>query len=359
MNKSKSVQENIVLAPFTTFRIGGKARFFIEAKTEKEIIEALNFANENEFKVFILGGGSNILVSDEGFDGLVLKIASKGISFEKKDEKTVLVTAQAGEDWDELVTICIAGNLAGFECLSGIPGLVGGTPIQNVGAYGQEISETISSVKVFDCKTRQILELSNKDCGFEYRTSIFNTTQKDRFVILSVVYELIKNGEPKIVYADLKKYFADKKPTLQETGKIVKEIRKSKGMLVRQSGFDSQSAGSFFKNPIIENDKFSEIEQIAANSEIIGEGETVPFYKVDEKSVKIPAAWLIEKSGFHKGFQKGRAGLSTCHTLALTNRGDATAEDILLLKEEIQAKIKSIFGIELFPEPNFIGFENS
>lgn len=356
MNKSLSVQENIRLAPFTTFQIGGKARYFIEAETEKEIIEALNFAVENDFKVFILGGGSNILVSDEGFDGLVLKIAVKGISFVNKDEKTVLVTAQAGEDWDEFVKICVGKNLAGVECLSGIPGLIGGTPIQNVGAYGQEVSETIASVRVFDRKSKQILELSNEECGFEYRTSIFNTTQKDRFVVLSVVYKLIKNGEPKIIYADLQKHFADKKPTLKETRKIVKEIRRSKGMLVRQGGLDSQSAGSFFKNPIVGNDKFDEIQQIAEKSKLIGENENVPAYKVDENNVKIPAAWLIEKSGFGKGYKLGNAGLSTCHTLALTNRGDGKAEDILHLKDEIQTKIKALFGIELMPEPNFIGF---
>lgn len=358
MSKSFKVQEDVLLAPFTTFKIGGKARFFIEAQDKKEIIDAIKFAVENDLKLFILGGGSNILVSDNGFDGLVLRIATRGIKTTKENENHFLVTAQAGEDWDEFVEFCVKKNLAGIECLSGIPGLVGGTPIQNVGAYGQEVSETIKSVKVYDRKTKEILELSNKDCGFEYRKSIFNTTQKDRFVVLCVVYKLIKNGKPKIVYEDLLKRFEKRVPTLKETRKIVKEIRKSKGMLVRQGGLDSQSAGSFFKNPIVEIDKFKEIQEVAKGLKVINENGGVPFYKIDTNLVKIPAAWLIEKSGFHKGYQKGNAGLSTCHTLALTNRGHAKAEDILKLKQEIQKKIKDIYSIELIPEPNFIGFND-
>ncbi len=351
MSISLDVREQIPLAPLTTFKIGGNARFFIEATNEKEIIEAIKFARRNELEIFILGGGSNILVSDEGFDGVVIKIASKGISLADGDQDFVFVTAQAGEDWDEFVEFCVSRNLAGIECLSGIPGLVGGTPIQNVGAYGQEVSETIQSVRVFDRKTNEILELSNEECEFEYRKSIFNTTQKDRFVVLSVVYKLKKHGEPKIVYADLKNYFPNKKPTLKETREVVKKIRESKGMLVRQGGLDAQSAGSFFKNPVVEKAKFAEIQKS------FGETEKVPAFRVDENFVKIPAAWLIEKSGFHKGFQIGNAGLSTRHTLALTNRGKATATEILHLKEEIGRKIKEQYGIELIPEPNFIGFK--
>ena len=356
MNKSFKVQEDILLAPFTTFKIGGKARLFTEATSEGEIVDAIKFADENEIDAFILGGGSNILVSDEGFDGLVLKIASKGVSILEETDGKVLVHANAGEDWDEFVEFCVSKNLAGLECLSGIPGLVGGTPIQNVGAYGQEVSETIVSVRVYDRKSKHILELSNEECGFEYRKSIFNTKQTNRFVVLSVDYLLTKNGKPKLVYSDLINYFADSLPTLAETRKVVKSIRESKGMLVRQGGLDSQSAGSFFKNPIVDNDTFIQISKIAKTLKIIREDENVPSYKLVGDKHKIPAAWLIEKSGFHKGYQNGNAGLSTCHTLALTNRGDAKAKDILELKEEIQAKIKDLFAIELNPEPNFVGF---
>lgn len=358
MSKSFKVQEDILLAPFTTFKIGGEARYFIEASQDQEIIDAINFADENELRLFILGGGSNILVSDQGYDGLVLKISTKGITSKNLDNSDVLVTSKSGEDWDEFVEFCVNDKLAGIECLSGIPGLVGGTPIQNVGAYGQEVSETIERVEVYDRKSKEILNLSNLDCGFEYRKSIFNTTQKNRFVVLSVDFKLKKDGEPRIVYGDLKNYFAFQEPSLLEARDVVRHIRRSKGMLVRQGGLDSQSAGSFFKNPIVENEKHIEISQVAKNLNFINGEEFVPYYKLNENQVKIPAAWLIEKSGFHKGYQKGNAGLSTCHTLALTNRGNATAKEILQLKQEIQTKIKELFSIELIPEPNFIGFEN-
>lgn len=346
--KSLKIEENVPLAPLTTLKIGGAARFFVCAEAENQVVEAFNFAEDNGFKLFVLGGGSNVLIADEGFDGLVLQIALKGIALKEN-----VVTAQAGEDWDELVEFCVRQNLAGIECLSGIPGFVGGTPVQNVGAYGQEVSETIVSVRVFDRKSNQILELTNKDCKFAYRTSIFNSTDKNRFIVLAVTYLLKEGGEPKIVYKDLRECFGDRKPTLQETREAVRKIRAEKAMLVRQDGADANSAGSFFKNPIVLNAKFAEIAEIAKGFGV----ENVPNFKTDENSVKIPAAWLIEQSGFHKGFCRGNAGLSTRHTLALTNRGGAAAKEILALKNEIQLKVKEKFGIELVPEPVFVGFE--
>lgn len=346
--KGLKIEENVPLAPLTTLKIGGTARFFVRAENEKQAADAFKFADENGFDLFVLGGGSNVLIADEGFDGLVLQIALKGIEVNNN-----LVTAQAGEDWDEFVAFCVERNLAGIECLSGIPGFVGGTPVQNVGAYGQEVSETVRSVRVFDRKTHQILELSNNDCKFAYRKSIFNTTAKDRFIVLSVTYELKENGEPKIVYQDLREHFGERQPNLQETRDAVRQIRAAKAMLVRQGGLDTNSAGSFFKNPVVSSDKFQQIADLAKG---FGE-ENIPHFKTDETSVKIPAAWLIEQSGFHKGFTKGNVGLSTKHTLALTNRGGATAREILDLKSEIQAKVKEKFGLELTPEPVFVGFE--
>jgi UDP-N-acetylmuramate dehydrogenase len=347
INQTKLViQENIELAPLTTFKVGGAARFFVTAETENEVIEAFNWADENSIPFFILGGGSNILVSDQGFEGIVLQINLSGIKKEKD-----IITAQAGEDWDEFVKYCVENDLAGIECLSGIPGLVGGTPIQNVGAYGQEVSETILKVRVFDRKSRQILELNNQECKFSYRTSIFNSTDKNRFIVIAVTFKLNENGTPKIVYKDLLENFQDKQPTLRETREMVCKIRAEKAMLVRQGGADSQSAGSFFKNPIVSNENYNEVCRIAEDLEI----SAVPCFKVDEKAVKIPAAWLIEKSGFHKGYRKGNAGLSTKHTLALTNRGDATAQEILALKEEIESRVYEIFKIELHPEPILVG----
>jgi UDP-N-acetylmuramate dehydrogenase len=332
----------------TTLKVGGAARFFVQANSEADVIAGFSWADQNSIPIFVLGGGSNILVADKGFDGLVLQINLKGIEISKNQ-----VTAQAGEDWDDFVSYCVENDLAGIECLSGIPGLVGGTPVQNVGAYGQEVSETIEMVRVFDRKSKQILELNNLDCQFSYRTSIFNSTDKNRFIVLAVTFKLTKQGEPKIVYKDLCEAFGDRKPTLLETRETVCRIRAEKAMLVRQGGPDSNSAGSFFKNPIVSIEKFSEVKNIAKKLNI----STVPSFKADEKSVKIPAAWLIEKSGFQKGYQKGNAGLSTRHTLALTNRGKATAQELLELKAEIQAMVKEIFKIELHPEPVFVGFE--
>lgn len=345
--KNLKIEENVPLAPLTTLKIGGAARFFVRAENEDQIIDAFNFAEEHGFELFVLGGGSNVLISDKGFDGLVLQIALKGITVKENT-----ITAQAGEDWDEFVAFCVRQNLAGIECLSGIPGFVGGTPVQNVGAYGQEVSETIAAVRVFDRKSKEILQLSNADCKFAYRTSLFNSTDKNRFIVLAVTYELIKDGAPKIVYKDLREFFGARTPTLRETRDAVREIRAAKAMLVRQGGADANSAGSFFKNPIVENVQFERIKEIAGSFGV----ENVPAFKADEQSVKIPAAWLIEQSGFQKGCRKGNAGLSTRHTLALTNRGGATAVEILELKSEIQSKVKEKFGVELVPEPVFVGF---
>jgi UDP-N-acetylmuramate dehydrogenase len=340
------IEEHIELAPLTTFRVGGAARFFVAAKSEAEIIEAVKWTQEHDLPLFIFGGGSNVLIADEGFNGLVLQIAVQGIEVSQN-----LVIAQAGEDWDDFVKFCVEKNLQGIECLSGIPGLVGGTPVQNVGAYGQEVSETIEKVRVFDRNTSQILELSNQDCEFSYRTSIFNSTQKNRFIVLAVTFKLNLNGEPKIIYKDLRDYFGEHQPSLSEAREAVRKIRAEKAMLVRQGGLDAQSAGSFFKNPIVTKEKLAEMCERF--------GDRIPGYPVDEASVKVPAAWLIEKSGFHKGYTKGEAGLSTKHTLALTNRGNATAADILKLKEEIQARVREKFEVELHPEPVFVGFEKN
>lgn len=353
MKQHLKIQTDVTLAEFTTLKIGGNASFFVAAKTESEVVEAVEFAEKNDLEIFVLGGGSNVLISDEGFGGLVLQISLKGISTFREKDKTVYVTAQAGEDWDEFVAFCVEKNLQGIECLSGIPGFVGGTPVQNVGAYGQEVSETIAAVRVFDRKTKEIKELANSECGFAYRTSIFNTIEKNRFIVLDVTYALKFGGEPKIVYADLTKYFGDKMPTLEDVRNAVIKIRSDKSMVIDAKDINSKSAGSFFKNPVVAEKHFDEIVEKAKSLGI----ENVPFYEIDENSVKIPAAWLIEKSGFHKGYIFGNVGLSSKHTLAIINRGGAAAKDVLEFKEKIQSKVKELFDIELTPEPVFVGFD--
>lgn len=338
------IQENVILAPLTTMKIGGAARFFLQAATEEDISEAVKFADENELNLFILGGGSNVLISDKGFDGLVLQIGLRGIEF-KED----IVVTKAGEDWDDFVKLCVDKNLQGIECLSGIPGLVGGTPVQNVGAYSQEVSETIQKVRVFDRKSKEFLELTNADCKFAYRTSIFNTIEKNRFIVLEVTYKLIPNGTPKIAYKDLKEFFGDKNPTLAETREAVIAIRRAKSMVIDELDENSKSAGSFFKNPLISNEKLAEIIE---NTGL----EDIPSFKTNGNFVKISAAWLIEQSGFQKGFRQDKIGISTKHTLAIVNFENGRAEDVISLKNLIQTKVKEKFGIELQPEPIFIGF---
>ncbi len=340
------------LAPLTTLGVGGPARFFVEAAGEDVLIEALNYASARGLEAFILGGGSNILVSDRGFDGLVIRVASKGIAAHDPGPAAgkVLIIAHAGEDWDGFVDHCVSGDLAGVECLSGIPGLVGGTPVQNVGAYGQDVSESIVSVRCFDRREKELVELSNADCGFAYRKSIFNSTERDRYVVLSVTFRLERGGAPKIVYKDLLEHFGDSAPTLPETRDAVLRIRSAKSMVIDPSDPNSKSAGSFFKNPIVDRQKLSEIAETLSV-------ESVPHFEAGAGLVKIPAAWLIERAGFYKGFSMGNAGISTKHSLALVNRGGAAAADLMALKNSIVETVFGRFAIELVPEPIFVGFD--
>lgn len=346
------IQENVLLAPFTTLKIGGRARFFVSASSAEEVAEAFDFAKRNYLELFILGGGSNVLISDGGFDGLVLQVAAKGVSSTQEKDGTVYVTAQAGEDWDGFVSHCVSSGLQGLECLSGIPGFVGGTPVQNVGAYGQDVSETIVSVIVLDRANGNISTLTNAECGFSYRTSIFNSTEKQRYIVLAVTYALNPQASPKIVYRDLKETFGDCMPSLAETRDAVLKIRRSKSMVIDKDDPNSRSAGSFFKNPIISVSEYQKVVEIAGK---LGFGN-IPTFPAGDDQVKLPAAWLIERAGFSKGYKKGNAGLSSKHTLALINLGDAAAADIIALKDEIQAGVERVFAIKLHPEPIFVGF---
>lgn len=351
------IEENKPLAPLTTLQVGGAARFFVEAKTESEIIEAVNWSKNANLSLLILGGGSNLVVSDNGFDGLVLKISTRGID-EYSERGFVDLTVQAGENWDEFVAYCVKWNHHGFECLSGIPGTVGAAPVQNIGAYGQEVSQTISKIKCYDRFREKITYLHNgvggkSECHFAYRQSIFNTTEKNRYVILAVSFYFFQKGTPHIVYRDLQQFFGDRTPTLQETREAVLQIRRSKSMVIDENDPNSRSAGSFFKNPIVSNEKYEEIIEKARAIGI----ENVPGFAFDKDSVKIPAAWLIEKSGFYKGYKSGKAGISNNHALALINLGNAKTEDLITLKEEIQTRVNERFDISLHPEPEFIGFK--
>ena len=351
------VLENIPLAPLTTLRIGGPARYFVEASSVGAVQEAVTFARSRDLPLFVLGGGSNLLVADTGWPGLVLKVALPGIdqlSGLNEDGK-VLFDVGAGESWDRFVSHAVIAHCAGVECLSGIPGSVGGTPVQNVGAYGQEVSETIASVQVLDLRdaTSQVRELCPEACQFSYRSSIFNTTERGRFIVLRVTYALAPGGSPRITYADLERHFEGRetRPDLAETREAVRHIRARKGMLIVPGDADCQSAGSFFKNPILSEEQHADLKLRAR-----ARGLTVPSYPALETRRKISAAWLIEHSGFARGFGFGRVGISSRHALAIVNRDAATAADVLALKDQIQHRVEEIWGVHLEAEPVMVGF---
>jgi UDP-N-acetylmuramate dehydrogenase len=347
-----TVLENVYLAPLTTLKVGGPARYFTEPKSAAAVAEAVTFARSNDLPLFVLGGGSNLVVSDAGWPGLVLKLAVQGIEEHTENGKT-LFDVGAGEEWDRFVARAVGRNCAGVECLSGIPGSVGGTPVQNVGAYGQEVSETIESVQVFDLIDGQVRELCAEACGFQYRTSIFNTSERGRFIILRVTYSLRPGGNPRIDYADLKKHFAGFQniPSLTSTREAVRRIRAAKAMLITPGDEDCRSAGSFFKNPVLSAEQYDQLMARAKEK-----GLQVPSYPALDAQRKVSAAWLVEHSGFSKGYSSGRVGISRKHALAIVNRGEASAADILGLKEHIQQRVEELWNIHLEPEPVFVGF---
>jgi len=315
---------------------------FLRAEHEDDVCRGIEYAQSIGAPVFILGGGSNIVVSDSGFDGLVIQIAISGVSIE--DET---VNAGAGEDWDPVVARSVESGLAGLECLSGIPGTVGGTPVQNVGAYGQEVSETIVSVRCYDRHANKVVALTNEQCRFSYRRSIFNSTERERYVVMNVTYGLAAGGPPRVTYKDVINAVATTEPNLRSVRQAVLDIRRSKSMVIDPNDPNRRSAGSFFKNPVISAAEFDRIRNIAETD--------VPNFPQDDGRIKVPAAWLIENSGFYKGYELGKAGISTNHTLAIVNRGEATAQEIVELKDRIQDSVWARFEIELVPEPIFVG----
>jgi UDP-N-acetylmuramate dehydrogenase len=345
------VKENEPLAPLTTLGVGGPARWFAVAASEAEIAEAATWTHRRGVPLFVMGGGSNLLISDSGFDGLVLHLQMRGIAAVDEGSERVYRVA-AGEGWDAFVTRAVAGNCAGIECLAGIPGTVGGTPVQNVGAYGQEVASVIERVRAYDLESREFVEITADECGFSYRRSRFNSEDRGRFVVTRVDYRLRRGGAVTVAYPDLRRALGDRgasaaDPTLAEVADAVRRIRRSKGMLLVEGDPDCRSAGSFFKNPVITAERFSEIA---------ARGATPPSFPAGSGTVKLPAAWLIEQAGFAKGYRLGDAGISTRHTLALVNRGSAAAAEILALARQISACVEERFGIRLEMEPVLIGF---
>jgi UDP-N-acetylmuramate dehydrogenase len=348
--KALSPRANVALAPLSTLGVGGAAQWFVRAESADDVAAARRWCDEQGIPWFVLGGGSNVVVADRGFNGLVVQVGIMGTSSARDDEDS-LVTAGAGESWDGLVEMLIARRLAGLECLSGIPGTVGGTPIQNVGAYGQEVSSAIERVTVYDCLDHTLRSLGAPECGFAYRTSRFKAADSQRFVVCDVTFRL-RPGPPTTAYADVANYLkrADiSNPTVAVVRDAVLSIRRSKGMVVDARDPDSRSVGSFFMNPVV---AASDGDRLASMA-----GEQPPCFATGEGRVKIPAAWLIERSGFRKGHVDGAVGISTKHPLALVNRGGATAADVLRLASAVKRGVADRFGVWLRPEPIFVGFQ--
>ncbi len=345
------IQENVDLAPFTTLGIGGPARFFVEIRSEPELLEAIAFAKTNHLGLFPLGGGSNLLISDRGFPGLVLHLTlGDPLVSTPAGEHRVDLRVPAGLDWDTLVLHACTLNLSGMECLAGIPGLTGASPIQNIGAYGQEVAQTIHAVRALDLHTGAFTELSNEACRFSYRSSLFNTHARSRYIVTAVTFRLSTNTAPNLTYADLAKRFTGQQPTPIEVYHAVREIRRAKGMLLTPGDPDSRSAGSFFKNPILPAPHF---EDLARKLNL--DPAQIPHWPAGTLGsgarVKLAAAWLVEHAGFGKGYVLGNAGISSRHALALINRGGATYADLTTLRDRIRSEVQTRFHVTLEQEP--------
>ncbi|MFD8533437.1 UDP-N-acetylmuramate dehydrogenase [Streptosporangium canum] len=333
------------LAPHTTVGLGGPAGAFVTAGSAEEIVELVAAADRAGEPVLVLGGGSNLVVSDEGFDGLVVRVASRGIEVDGDR-----VTVQAGEDWDALVARTVAEGRSGIECLSGIPGLVGSTPIQNVGAYGQEVSQTITGVRVYDRTSGEVSDLAAGECGFAYRHSAFKE-EAGRYVVLAVTYGLAEDGlSGPVAYRELAARLdvalGERVPVAQARAAVL-ELRRGKGMVLDPDDPDSRSAGSFFTNPLLTAGEAAELELRAPG---------FPRWDMPDGSVKVSAAWLIENAGFPKGYRRGPARISTKHTLAMTNpEMTATTADLLDLAREVRDGVLEKFGVTLVNEPVMVG----
>ncbi|CAM5241896.1 UDP-N-acetylmuramate dehydrogenase [Streptomyces fumanus] len=340
------------LAPLTTFRLGGPATRLLTATTDAEVIAAVREADDSGTPLLLIGGGSNLVIGDKGFDGTALHIATRGLSL----DGTTLELA-AGEIWTDAVARTVEAGLAGIECLAGIPGSAGATPIQNVGAYGQEVSTTISEVVAYDRTARETVVLTNEQCAFSYRHSFFKA-HPERYVVLRVRFVLEDAGglSAPLRYAETARALGvepgDRVP-LADARETVLKLRAGKGMVLDPEDHDTWSAGSFFTNPILTDAEFAAFR--ARVRERLGDGAEPPAYPAGEGRTKTSAAWLIDQAGFTKGYGTGPARISTKHTLALTNRGEATTEDLLALAREVVTGVRAAFGITLVNEPVTVG----
>lgn len=347
--------EQVTLAPYTTLRVGGPARRFLEVGDTDEVIAEVTAADRNGEPLLVLGGGSNLVIADAGFDGTVVHVATRGQQVVPEGDGRVRVRVRAGEEWDPFVARCVADGLSGIECLSGIPGLVGATPIQNVGAYGQEVAQTITQVRALDRRTGSVVTLDHADCGFTYRNSVFKGT--DRYVVLDVTFALRTSGlSAPVRYAELARTLGvapgDEVP-VEEARAAVLGLRRGKGMVLDPADPDTRSAGSFFTNPILTGDALAGLERRVVDR--FGPDVEFPRFPEPDGRTKTSAAWLIDRAGFTKGYARGAARISTKHTLALTNPGGARTADVLALAREVRDGVRDRLGVQLVNEPVLVG----
>lgn len=359
------IEHDVPLAPRTTLGVGGAAAFYARAEDETAVVEALRWAKQHGVQTHILGGGSNVVVSDGGIDGLVLEIALSGFDVQR-DRDAVLLTVGAGESWESVVKRAVRADWAGIECLSGIPGRVGATPIQNVGAYGQDVAETIARVRCYDRKAEQVVEIEGSDCGFGYRDSRFKSVESDRWVVLSVTYQLRPGGAPALRYPELTRHLEQvastshttpggdaptgtDAPTLTDVRNAVLALRRAKSMVLDPADPNRRSCGSFFVNPVVD------AEQLAAVTVRVNDA-SMPQWPERDGRTKLSAAWLIERAGFPKGHRSGPVGLSTKHTLCVVAHDGARADDVIAFARRIRARVAERFAVRLVPEPDCWGF---
>jgi UDP-N-acetylmuramate dehydrogenase len=331
----------------------------VRAEHEATVVEALRWATQRSLPVAVLGGGSNLVINDAGFDGLVIAIALRGVHSRVRGS-CVELDAAAGEPWDELCAHSVERDLAGLECLSGIPGLVGATPIQNVGAYGQEVAQVISAVRVLDRGSLQLHTLEPEQCGFGYRDSAFKR-DPERCVVLSVIFALRMGGEPSVVYEELARALSLRAggatPSLQQVRETVLALRRSKSMVLDPGDENGRSAGSFFLNPVVDAEQAERVAQTAVSAGLIARGDELPRYPAPDGRVKLAAGWLIERAGFHKGERRGAVGISSRHALALVHHGGGSSGELLAFAREIQSGVRERFGVSLELEPVLLGFD--
>jgi UDP-N-acetylmuramate dehydrogenase len=353
MASAPALQQDVPLAPLSTLGVGGPARHYLRAEDVDAVRFGLAWAAEHRLPLFVLGGGSNVVFADAGFEGLVLHLALRG----REIGTDGTVQAAAGESWDPLVEAAVERGLAGLECLSGIPGLVGATPIQNVGAYGQDVSEAITRVHALDARSGEAVVFTGAECGFGYRNSRFKQGDRGRYVIVAVEFALRPGGPPAVRYPELARHLEGHTPSLAEVRAAVIALRRRKSMVIDPDDVNRRSVGSFFMNPIVDPATADVVRDALRRGGRGDEAERMPAFPTDGGRVKLSAAWLIERAGIQRGSARGAAGISSNHTLAIVNRGGATAAEVVDLAREVRGRVRDAFGVSLVPEPVLVGIE--